>query len=67
MGFTTLMTMYLPVGINKKHQCKTAHILLIVDVTKLSQKRNIYILLIDFNFKDFYRKIRKYGLGSLYL
>ena len=36
MGFTTLMTMYLPVGMNKKHQCKTPHILLIMDVTKLS-------------------------------
>ena len=44
MGFTTLKTIYLPVEKNNKKQCKTSHMLLIMDVTKLNEKRNIYFL-----------------------
>ena len=35
MGFTTLITMYPPVGMNNTHQCITSYMLLIMDVKKL--------------------------------
>ena len=41
MGFTTLVTIYMPVEITSEPQCATFHMFLIMDVTKLNQKRNI--------------------------
>ena len=42
MGFTTLITINLRVGMNNKHQCKNVHIFLIMDVTMLNYKQNKY-------------------------
>ena len=42
MGFMTLITIYLPVEMNSKHQCITSHMLLFINVTKLNKKQNIY-------------------------
>ena len=36
MGFTTLISENLPVGMKIKKQCKTSHMLVIMDVTKLN-------------------------------
>ena len=36
MGFTTLIIIYLWVGMNNKHQCKTSDTFLIMDVTMLN-------------------------------
>ena len=57
---------YLPVGMNNKHQCITSHMLVIIDATKLNKKLDIYFCYMIFNFKVFYRKKRKYELASFY-
>ena len=68
MGFTTLIAIYLPVGMTNAHQCITSH-----NYASNYGRKNVglktkYIFIsIDFDFKAFYRKMRKCGLGSLYL
>ena len=52
MGFTALITIYLPVGMNGKPQCITLHLLLILD-TKSLIENEIYYFLYDLNFKAF--------------
>ena len=37
------------------------------ELDKDELKTKYIFLLIDFNFEAFYRKMKKYGLGSLYL
>ena len=38
MGFTTMITENLPVGMNIKKQCEASPMLLIMNVTKLNKK-----------------------------
>ena len=59
MGFTTLITIYLPVGMNNKKPMQNFPYAPNYGRSKLNYLGNVYIFLIDFNYEAFYRKNEK--------
>ena len=62
MSFTTLITKNLPLGMKIYKKCQTSPILLIMNVTKLNLKQNIYFFKLISTLKP---SIGKYEFGDL--
>ena len=64
MGFTTLITKHLPVEANNKKTIQNFPYASNYRRNKVELKTKFIHFLFDFNFKAFYRKMRKCGHGS---